>query len=97
MTLCKNREIKPLAYSIDGAAQATSLSASTIDAAIRLGRLPVKHYINRTLILSSDLEQWLKSLPYERLAPPPQLEGKRTGRPKNISKELRPENWPEIE
>lgn len=75
-----------LALSILGAAQATSLSESTVDAAIRAGTLPVRHHGNRVLILTRDLERWLNSLPTGRPNAPPQLEGRRTGRPrKNIS------------
>ncbi len=71
-----------LAVSIRGAAQATSLSDSTIDTAIRAGDLPVRRFGNRTLILMRDLERWLESLPVGRAAAPPQLEGRRTGRPR---------------
>lgn len=74
----------PLSLSIPGAAAATSLSESTIDAAIRAGILPVRRHGNRTLILARDLERWLESLPVGRPGAPPQLEGRRTGRPKKI-------------
>jgi len=74
----------PLSYSLTGAAQATSLSESAIDAAIRAGILPVRRYGNRTLILMRDLERWLDSLPAGRPTSPPQFEGKRTGRPRKI-------------
>ena len=73
-----------LAVSIPGAAQATSLSESTIDTAIRAGILPVRRYGNRTLILTRDLERWLNSLPTGRPSAPVSLEGRRTGRPKKI-------------
>jgi len=71
-----------LALSINETAQATSLSISTIDTAIRAGILPVRRYGNRTLVLMRDLERWLESLPTGRPDAPPQLEGRRTGRPK---------------
>lgn len=74
----------PVALSIPGAAQITSLSESTIDAAIRAGVLPVRRYGNRTLILMRDLTCWLESLPAGRPASPPQLEGRRTGRPRRV-------------
>jgi hypothetical protein len=67
-----------------GAAAVTSLSESVIDAAIRAGILPVKHHGNRTLILARDLERWLNSLPTGRPTAPPQLEGRRTGRPRKV-------------
>ena len=71
----------PLSYSLTGAAAVTSLSESVIDAAIRAGTLPVRHHGNRVLILSRDLDRWLAGL---RPAAPPQLEGRRTGRPKKV-------------
>lgn len=74
----------PLSYSLTGAAAATSLSESVIDAAIRAGTLPVRHHGNRTLILARDLERWLTSLPAGRPDAPPQLEGRRTGRPRKV-------------
>ncbi|MDO9010769.1 MAG: helix-turn-helix domain-containing protein [Gallionella sp.] len=73
-----------LCYSLTGAAAATSLSESTIDAAIRAGILPVRRHGNRTLILARDLERWLNSLPTVRPNAPPQLEGRRTGRPRKV-------------
>lgn len=72
---------KPLATSITGASEITSLSKSVIDSAIRAGTLPVRRHGNRTLILMRDLERWLDALPSGRPASPLQLEGRRTGRP----------------
>lgn len=74
----------PLSYSLTGAAAATSLSESVIDAAIRAGTLPVRHHGNRTLILTRDLERWLAGLPTGRPAAPPHLKGRRTGRPRKV-------------
>jgi len=76
--------LHPLSYSLTGAAAVTSLSESVIDAAIRAGTLPVRHHGNRVLILSRDLERWLAGLPTGRPASPPQLAGRRTGRPKKV-------------
>jgi hypothetical protein len=76
--------LHPLSYSLTGAAAATSLSESVIDAAIRAGTLPVRHHGNRVLILSRDLERWLAGLPTGRPAAPKQLEGRRTGRPRKV-------------
>jgi len=76
--------LPPLSYSLTGAAAATSLSESTIDAAIRAGVLPVRSFGNRTLILARDLERWLNSLPTGRPTAPVQLEGRRTGRPRKV-------------
>lgn len=74
----------PLSLSIPGAALATSLSESTIDAAIRAGVLPTRRFGNRTLVLVRDLEKFLESLPVGRPDAPPQLSGRRTGRPRKI-------------
>ena len=73
-----------LALSIHGAAAATSLSESSLDAAIRTGILPVRRFNNRTLILRADLERFLEALPTGRPNAPKQLEGRRTGRPKKV-------------
>lgn len=74
----------PLSYSLTGAAAVTSLSESVIDAAIRAGTLNVRHHGNRVLILARDLERWLNALPTGRPNAPPQLEGRRTGRPRKV-------------
>lgn len=76
--------LRPLSYSLSGAAACTSFSLSTIDAAVRAGTLPVRRHGNRVVILSCDLERWLESLPSGRPDAPPQLEGKRTGRPRRF-------------
>ena len=75
-----------LALSLAGAAQATSLSETTIDAAIRAGTLPIRRHGNRTLILTKDLERWLLALPTDRPPAPKQFEGRRTGRPRGLRK-----------
>jgi hypothetical protein len=76
-----------LATSLAGAAQMTSLSLSVIDAAIRAGTLPVRRHGNRTLILVRDLEQWVETFPSGRAPSPPHLEGRRTGRPRNATRQ----------
>ena len=78
----KLESVMPLAVSIQGAAQLTSLSKSVIETAIRAGILPIRRHGNRTLILTRVLEKWLENLPQDRPRAPPQLEGHRTGRPK---------------
>lgn len=75
----------PIAVSIPAAAQLTSLSESKVDEAIRIGALPVRRYGNRTLIRVADLTAWVDSMPVGRNAAPPQLEGRRTGRPRKNS------------
>jgi hypothetical protein len=82
--MCSTSTLLPLSYSLTGAAAATSLSQSKIDAAIRAGEIPVRHHGNRTLILSRDLVRWLESLPSGRSTAPTQLEGRRTGRPRKF-------------
>lgn len=72
----------PIAVSIPAAALLTSLSESKVDEAIRMGALPVRRYGNRTLIRVADLTAWIDSMPVGRNAAPPQLEGRRTGRPR---------------
>lgn len=60
-----------LAYSKEGAAEATGLSQATIDRAIKSGRLRAKRTststdgepVGKYVILASALEAWLESLP----------------------------------
>jgi excisionase family DNA binding protein len=52
-----------IAYSILEAAEATSLGRSTIEEAVAKGRLPARKFGARTLILASDLQKLLESLP----------------------------------
>lgn len=77
--------LTPIATSIRGAAEITSLSETTIDSAIRAGILPVRRFGNRTLIRLVDLATWVDSMPVGRPAAPKQLEGRRTGRPRKIT------------
>ena len=55
--------IEPLAYSIGGAATATSLSPTYIKQAISGGRLRARKAGRRTVITRVDLERWLDALP----------------------------------
>ena len=71
-----------LALSKKEAAASTSLSESSIEVAILAGILPVRHHGNRTLILARDLEKFVEALPAGSPDAPPQLEGRRTGRPR---------------
>lgn len=79
--------VQTIAVSIADAAAMTSLSATKVDEAIRAGTLPVRHHGNRTVILVRDLEKWVDSFPVGRPAPPPHLEGRRTGRPRKQHQE----------
>lgn len=72
----------PLAVSLRGAAELSSLSESIIDQAIRSGLLPVRSHGNRILIRMADLMAWIDSMPVGRRPSPPHLEGHRTGRPR---------------
>lgn len=72
----------PIAVSIPAAAHLTSLSESKLAEAIKIGALPVRRYGNRTLIRMADLTAWIDSMPVGCNAAPPQLEGRRTGRPR---------------
>lgn len=76
--------LTPIAVSIHAAAQLTSLSESKVSEAINVGALPVRRYGNRTLIRIVDLSAWIDAMPVGRPAAPPQLEGRRTGRPRKV-------------
>lgn len=72
----------PISVSKRGAADLTSLSEGVIDQAIRADQLICRRYGNRTLIRVVDLKAWIDSMPVGRHASPPQLEGRRSGRPR---------------
>jgi excisionase family DNA binding protein len=57
-----------IAYSILEAAEATSLGRSTIEEAVATGRLPARKFGARTLILASDLQRLLETLPSTKRA-----------------------------
>lgn len=75
----------PIAVSIAGAVELTSLSSAVIDSAIRAGDLKVRRHGNRVLIRVCDLENWVNAMPEGRPAAPPHLEGRRTGRPRKTT------------
>ena len=62
----------PLAYSVAEAATLAGCGRSSLYIAMRAGRLPARKFGMRTLILATDLQQWLASLPpaYTHAAPP---------------------------
>ena len=54
-----------LSYSIEEAAEATGYSTDTIRKAIRNSDLSVKYANSKPVVLASELESWLTSLPSE--------------------------------
>lgn len=56
----------PIAYSRESAAVATSFSEDEIDRAIRRGDLVAHEKGRRVVILASDLEAWIQSLPIKK-------------------------------
>lgn len=53
------------AYTIPEAAEVASVGESTLKAAITSGDLPRRYPSTRPIILESDLDKWLESLPTE--------------------------------
>jgi excisionase family DNA binding protein len=53
----------PLSYSIDDVCRLTGLGRTTINEAKKSGALKARKCRRRTLILASDLDEWLRSLP----------------------------------
>jgi hypothetical protein len=53
------------AYTIPEAAEVASIGESTLKAAIERGDLPRRYPSTRPVILASDLDKWLESLPTE--------------------------------
>lgn len=52
-------------FTIPAAAEIASVGESTLRAAIDRGELPKRYPSNRPIILASDLDKWLESLPTE--------------------------------
>jgi excisionase family DNA binding protein len=59
---------KPLSYSIAEARSVTGLGRTTLYEAIRSGKLRARKHGRRTLILRSDLADWLATLPTVKAA-----------------------------
>lgn len=57
---------QPLAYSVQGAAEATGLSTRTIQNLIKDDALIARYSGAKRLILATELLAWHESLPYER-------------------------------
>ncbi|KRC52149.1 hypothetical protein ASE16_03625 [Leifsonia sp. Root227] len=56
---------QPLAYSIAGAAEATGYSERVINDLCARGDLTRRYANRKPVILATDIEAWLNSLPYE--------------------------------
>ena len=61
--MARSSPIEPLAYSPPNAAKAAGIGKDGVYAAIRSGTLVAPKYRKRTLVLRSDLVDWLASLP----------------------------------
>lgn len=72
------REDTKLAYTIEEVVALTGLSKDSLYAAIRDQRLPARKYGTRTLVLASDLDRFLNSLPPLNLGP--ESDGSKRGR-----------------
>ena len=57
--------VAPLSYSLEGAAEATGYSLSTIKRAISAGDLTPRYANRRPTLLAEDLLGWLRTLPVE--------------------------------
>jgi hypothetical protein len=56
---------QPLAYTLAGAAEATGYSLSIIKQVIDKGDLTRRYANRKPIILATELQAWLDSLPYE--------------------------------
>lgn len=57
-----------VAYSVEGAAKATSIGETRIKEAAKRGDLVVHYNGNRPVILATDLVEWIETMPTEREA-----------------------------
>lgn len=60
-----------IGHSLQGAADAASLSRRNLFQAVRAGELPARKRGAKTVILDCDLRRWLESLPPARYEPVP--------------------------
>lgn len=67
--LLPTQPITLLAYSIHQAAAAANIGENTLQAAIGSGALRARKVRGRTLVLPSDIEAWLHSLPSRETVP----------------------------
>lgn len=74
--------VMPIAVDAAGAAYLLQVSKSKVSEAISLDLLPARKYGNRVLIRVVDLIAFVDSMPIGHGTPPPQLAGRRTGRPR---------------
>ena len=58
-------EKKKLAYTYEEAAEATGVSARSLRRYVERGELAAKYIATKPVILASELEAWLESLPSE--------------------------------
>lgn len=58
----------PVSYTVQGAAEASGLSADVIRRAVKSGDLVAHYPTSRPVILRDELEAWIKASPTERAA-----------------------------
>jgi len=71
--------VDPIFYDKQSAAEAVSLSVSTLEKLVRLGRFPRPRKVSdaRVAWLRSDLVEWAQHLPESDLPPPPNTSSRR--------------------
>lgn len=55
--------MEPIAYTIDDVTKALGIGRTKLYEAIGSGQLPARKFGRRTLILATDLQEWLSRLP----------------------------------
>lgn len=68
MQINQDGPLAPLGLSVESAATVSGIGRTNLFRAIKDGRLPAHKYGRRTVILTSDLEEFLRNLPIREVA-----------------------------
>lgn len=62
-SIVEGNQIMGIAYTVERAAEAASIPEQEVTAAISEGRLPIRRVGDATIILRTDIINWLESIP----------------------------------
>jgi excisionase family DNA binding protein len=64
----QNSDAPTTAYSVEEAGQRANIGRTAVFAAVKSGKLKARKIGRRTVVLDSDLRDWLKNLPVREVA-----------------------------